>query len=87
MVEHARALKARAVPTLIDPSHALPILSGDELFEMIRGAAGYVVNDYEWALTLERTGRSGRRDPGRLCGRAGSSPGASRARRSRKASA
>jgi adenosine kinase len=58
MVEHARALKARGVPTLIDPSHALPILSGEELFEMIRGAAGYVVNDYEWALTLERTGRS-----------------------------
>jgi adenosine kinase len=24
---------------------------------MISGAAGYVVNDYEWALTLERTGR------------------------------
>ena len=58
MVEHARALKARGVPTLIDPSHALPILSGDELFEMIQGAAGYIVNDYEWALTLERTGRS-----------------------------
>jgi adenosine kinase len=57
MVEHARALKARGVPTLIDPSHALPILSGEELFEMIRGSAGYVVNDYEWALTLERTGR------------------------------
>jgi adenosine kinase len=57
MVEHARALKARGVPTLIDPSHALPILSGEELFEMIRGSAGYVVNDYEWALTLERTRR------------------------------
>ena len=61
MVEHARALKARGVPTLIDPSHALPILSGEELFEMIRGAAGYVVNDYEWALTLERTGKTSRR--------------------------
>jgi adenosine kinase len=57
MIEHARALKARGVPTYIDPSHALPILSGDELFEMIRGAAGYIVNDYEWALTLERTGK------------------------------
>jgi adenosine kinase len=60
MIEHARVLKARGVPTLIDPSHALPILSGDELFEMIEGSAGYVVNDYEWALTLERTGRSER---------------------------
>jgi adenosine kinase len=27
---------------------------------MIRGAAGYVVNDYEWALTLERTGKGER---------------------------
>jgi adenosine kinase len=58
MIDHARALKARGVPTFIDPSHALPILSGEELFEMIRGSAGYIVNDYEWALTLERTGKS-----------------------------
>ncbi|MGH0029778.1 MAG: carbohydrate kinase family protein [Myxococcota bacterium] len=58
MVEHARALKARGVPTYIDPSHGLPILSGEELVEMIEGAAGYFVNDYEWSLTLETTGLS-----------------------------
>jgi hypothetical protein len=28
MLEHARALKRRGVPTYIDPSHGLPILSG-----------------------------------------------------------
>jgi adenosine kinase len=55
MVEHARALKARGVPTYIDPSHGLPILSRDELVELIEGAAGYFVNDYEWSLTLEQT--------------------------------
>jgi adenosine kinase len=45
MLEHARALKGRGVPTYIDPSHGL-------------GAAGYFVNDYEWSLTLQQTGCS-----------------------------
>ena len=58
MLEHARALKRRGVPTYIDPSHGLPILSGGELLELIDGAAGYFVNDYEWRLTLEQTGAS-----------------------------
>ncbi len=56
MLEHARALKRRGVPTYIDPSHGLPMLSGPELLELIEGAAGYFVNDYEWKLTLEQTG-------------------------------
>jgi adenosine kinase len=58
MVEHAHALKARRVPTWIDPSHGLPILARDELIGMIDGAAGYFVNDYEWALTQQHTGLS-----------------------------
>jgi len=58
MLNHARALKGRGVPTFVDPSHALPILSPAELFELIEGAAGYIVNDYEWSLTLEKLGCS-----------------------------
>ena len=58
MVNHARDLKARNVPTFIDPSHALPILDRDELRGMIDGCAAYVVNDYEWTVTLEKTGWS-----------------------------
>lgn len=58
MIEHARALKQRGVPTYIDPSHGLPLLDRDELVELIDGAAGYFVNDYEWSLTLDRTGLS-----------------------------
>ena len=58
MLDHARALKARDVPTYIDPSHGLPLLSRDELIELIEGAAGYFVNDYEWSLTLEQSGLS-----------------------------
>ena len=56
MIDHARALKGRGVPTYVDPSHGLPLLSRDELVELIEGAAGYFVNDYEWALTREITG-------------------------------
>ena len=34
------------------------MLEGEELVEMIEGASGYVVNDYEWSLTLDKTGLS-----------------------------
>jgi adenosine kinase len=67
MLEHARALKKRGVPTYIDPSHGLPILSDTDLLELIDGAAGYFVNDYEWALTQEQTGRTEEEIAGR-CG-------------------
>jgi adenosine kinase len=56
MIEHARALKARGVPTYVDPSHGLPIIDRAELLELIDGCAAYIVNDYEWSLTLEKTG-------------------------------
>ena len=59
MVEHTRALKARGVPTVVDPGQGLPILERDELVEMIEGASLYIVNDYEWSLTLERSGLDG----------------------------
>jgi adenosine kinase len=56
MLEHARALKRRGVPTFVDPSHGLPILGREDLLELIEGAAAYVVNDYEWSVTLAQTG-------------------------------
>jgi len=58
MLEHARGLKERGVPTYIDPSHGLPMLDGPELLEMIDGSAAYVANDYEWSLTLDKVGQS-----------------------------
>ena len=56
MLDHARELKRRGVPTYVDPSHGLPMLDGPELLEMIEGCAAYVVNDYEWSLTIDKTG-------------------------------
>lgn len=56
MQEHARALKARGARTVIDPGQGLPLFDGPELVELLDGAEVYVVNDYEWDLTLEKTG-------------------------------
>jgi adenosine kinase len=43
------------VTTVIDPGQGLPLLDGEELIEMIEGASVYLVNDYEWSVTLEKT--------------------------------
>ncbi|HET6304050.1 MAG TPA: carbohydrate kinase family protein [Myxococcota bacterium] len=56
MQEYARELKRRGVPSVIDPGQGLPLFAREELVELLEGAAVYVVNDYEWSLTLEKTG-------------------------------
>ena len=54
MREHARGLKERGIPTVIDPGQGLPLFERDELLELIDGADVYIVNDYEWSLTLSK---------------------------------
>ncbi len=56
MVENAAALKQRGIACVVDPGQGLPMFDGPELIDLLDGAAVYVVNDYEWALTLEKTG-------------------------------
>jgi len=56
MQDYARELKRRGVPCVLDPGQGLPMFDGPELVEMIEGSAVFVVNDYEWSLTLARTG-------------------------------
>lgn len=56
MIDHAAALKARGIACVIDPGQGLPMFDGGELTALLDGAAVYVVNDYEWALTLDKTG-------------------------------
>jgi adenosine kinase len=58
MQEHARTLKERGIPTVIDPGQGLPLFEQGELIELIEGADVYVVNDYEWSLTLSRSALS-----------------------------
>jgi adenosine kinase len=40
----------------MDPGQGLPILKADELLEALTGASVYIVNDYEWELTRQKTG-------------------------------
>ena len=56
MRQHAAALKASGVPTVIDPGQQLINFDGPGLLALLDGARVYIVNDYEWAVTLERTG-------------------------------
>jgi adenosine kinase len=56
MQEAARALKAGSAACVVDPGQGLPLFERDELVELLDGADVYVVNDYEWTLTLERSG-------------------------------
>ncbi len=58
MLDVARDLKRRGVPTVIDPGQQLSSFTRDELLALIAGAAVYVVNDYEWSLTQSRTEQS-----------------------------
>jgi len=56
MQEYAAELKARDVEVFVDPGQGLPMFERDELRELMAGASLYVVNDYEWSLTQEKTG-------------------------------
>ncbi len=56
MQDYARQLKADGVPCVVDPGQGLPMFSGEELLELIEGASLFVVNDYEWSMTLQNTG-------------------------------
>jgi adenosine kinase len=56
MRKHAAALKQKGVPTVIDPGQQLINFDPDGLLTFLEGAHVFVANDYEWAVTLERTG-------------------------------
>jgi adenosine kinase len=44
------------VPFIFDPGQGLPILDKAALLEGLTGATIYIVNEYEWELTREKTG-------------------------------
>ena len=56
MIDYARDLKAAGVKPVVDPGQGLPILDKDDLLTALDGAAVYIVNEYEWELTREKTG-------------------------------
>lgn len=56
MVDYAAGLKAQGKICVIDPGQALGIFDGEELISLLDGASIYIANDYEWSVTLEKTG-------------------------------
>lgn len=66
MLDYCRDLKSRnlksgdrksgAVPFIFDPGQGLPILDKQALLDSLTGATIYIVNEYEWELTREKTG-------------------------------
>ena len=56
MIEYSRDLKARGIHCVMDPGQGLPILEAEELLESLTGASVYIVNEYEWELTCQKTG-------------------------------
>jgi adenosine kinase len=56
MVAYAQTLKRKGIPCVVDPGQGLPMFEGQELIELIEGASVFVVNDYEWSLTRQKTG-------------------------------
>ena len=52
----SHAAGAGRVPFIFDPGQGLPILDKAALLEGLTGATIYIVNEYEWELTREKTG-------------------------------
>ena len=58
MRQHAAEFRDAGIRYIFDPGQGMPLFTGDELVEMIDGAAAVTVNDYEAQLLAERTGLS-----------------------------
>ncbi|APH38158.1 carbohydrate kinase family protein [Methanohalophilus halophilus] len=58
MIQHAREFASAGIPFIFDPGQGLPMFDGDELMKFIDQATWLTVNDYEWQLIQERTGKS-----------------------------
>ena len=58
MIEHAAQFAAAGIPFIFDPGQGLPMFNGDELNAFIAQASWLAVNDYEWQLLQDKTGRT-----------------------------
>jgi adenosine kinase len=58
MIDHAHGFAAAGIPYVFDPGQGLPMFSGEELLDLLAGAAALTVNDYEARVVEQRTGKS-----------------------------
>ena len=57
MIEHSRDMAERGIPYIFDPGQGLPMFSGPDLLELMKGARALTVNDYEARVVEEKTGK------------------------------
>lgn len=58
MVGYSRLYQERKIPYIFDPGQQVPVLSRDNLVEMLTGSLLFISNDYELELIMRVTGRS-----------------------------
>lgn len=58
MLRHCREAKEAGVPLVFDPSFQVSAMDGEQLMEGARGAKALILNDYEFAVFQEKTGKS-----------------------------
>lgn len=58
MLRHACEAREAGVPVIFDPSFQVIALDGEELMRGADGAKALILNDYEFAVFLEKTGQS-----------------------------
>ena len=60
MIEHAQQFADASIPFIFDPGQGLPMFDGDDLNRFLDQATWLAMNDYEFQLFSERTGKSAR---------------------------
>ena len=58
MLRHSQAARDLAIPFAADPSQQLARMEGEDIKNLVRGAKYLLMNEYELALTLQKTGWS-----------------------------
>jgi adenosine kinase len=58
MLRHCREAKQAGIKLVFDPSFQVTAMDGEKLLEGARGAYGLILNDYEFAVFQEKTGRN-----------------------------
>jgi len=59
MLRHTEECRTRKIPFAADPSQQLAFMDGESIRELIDGATFLLTNEYEAALTEQKTGWSG----------------------------
>ena len=58
MIEHANQFSEAGIPFIFDPGQGMPMFDGDDLNRFLKQATWLTLNDYEFQLFSERTGKN-----------------------------